>query len=447
MALIYVSSSYQDLKEYRRRAAETIRKIGHVPVGMERDSASERRPLDACLADVRRCQAYLGILGFRYGSSPPGEARSYTELEYEEAGRRQNPCRLMFVARSDVTGIPPQFVDRDPGRVEAFRTLVEAHHSVAHFSTPGGFAEEVEAAVLNELGRGRDVPPLLPWLCDQSEQEEAIRASIASWSPRRPLVLIAHGDTREHHRRFIDRLRQRTLPPLLGLEGKTVVKDHELPWPETRTAQARPSRWFADQLAGLVGHKAGAAPPLEEVLAGLAQSRRTPLLLWSVAVADEWTSDPREVISRFVACWRDCPDFPSERPLVVCLAIEYRPGEATGLMRWLRWRAPMADRLRGLERSLGGAEPQVTRVALPRLGQDAVNRQHVMNWIANEVKRLGDSYAFDEDILLGKIDELFADHERLHGTHLIPMKALGEGLKRALEASLLTSRKGGGLFA
>jgi hypothetical protein len=67
MALIYASSSYQDLKEYRRRAAETIRSVGHVPVGIEHDGASQRRPLDECLADVRRCHAYVGIVGFRYG--------------------------------------------------------------------------------------------------------------------------------------------------------------------------------------------------------------------------------------------------------------------------------------------------------------------------------------------------------------------------------------------
>src|SRR5262245_8549316 len=107
MARIYISSYYQDLRPYRRRVAETVRRLGHAPVGMEADGADERPPLEVCLDDVRSCQAYVGIIGFRYGTCPPGETKSYTELEYEQAGRVETPRRLIFIANPDATEYLP----------------------------------------------------------------------------------------------------------------------------------------------------------------------------------------------------------------------------------------------------------------------------------------------------------------------------------------------------
>ena len=92
MARIYISSTFQDLQEERLAAAQAIRRLRHEALAMEDYVAEEQVPLDKCLADIRGCQAFIGIYAFRYGYVPEGYDKSITHLEYEEAGQRSLAC-------------------------------------------------------------------------------------------------------------------------------------------------------------------------------------------------------------------------------------------------------------------------------------------------------------------------------------------------------------------
>ena len=52
MATIYLSSTYEDLKEHRRVVFEALRKAGHHVIAMEDYVATDQRPAEQCLADV-----------------------------------------------------------------------------------------------------------------------------------------------------------------------------------------------------------------------------------------------------------------------------------------------------------------------------------------------------------------------------------------------------------
>jgi Domain of unknown function (DUF4062) len=76
---VYISATVQDVAEYRLAVARTLRRMGHVVEGMEEYVAEARRPIERCLVDVAACDAYLGIIAWRYGyvpkqalSCPPG---------------------------------------------------------------------------------------------------------------------------------------------------------------------------------------------------------------------------------------------------------------------------------------------------------------------------------------------------------------------------------------
>lgn len=71
MATIYLSSTYEDLKEYRRTVYEALRKACHQVTAMEDYVAADQRPVDKCLKDVERADIYLGLFAFRYGYAPP----------------------------------------------------------------------------------------------------------------------------------------------------------------------------------------------------------------------------------------------------------------------------------------------------------------------------------------------------------------------------------------
>lgn len=87
-----LSSTFTDLETARAAVTKTLRRAGHEVVEMEEYIAADERPLDKCLAGVASCDVYVGIIAWRYGYVPPGQANSITELEFREARRLAPPC-------------------------------------------------------------------------------------------------------------------------------------------------------------------------------------------------------------------------------------------------------------------------------------------------------------------------------------------------------------------
>src|SRR6266851_16727 len=79
---VFVSSTFEDLKDERKKAVEVIFERGHIPIDLARFSAANKSDLEVIKSVMAECQVYIVILGHRYGEIPPGEEVSYTELEY-----------------------------------------------------------------------------------------------------------------------------------------------------------------------------------------------------------------------------------------------------------------------------------------------------------------------------------------------------------------------------
>jgi hypothetical protein len=159
-ATIYLSSTYEDLKDYRGAVFETLRKAGHHVIGMEDYVATDQRPIDECLLDVEKADLYVGLFAFRYGYVPPPHHKnpdglSITELEFRHAEALKKPC-LTFIAKRDV-GIPLDLVDAytghgDTGRqIERLRQYLLTEKLASEFSHPHKLAALVLAAVTKHL--------------------------------------------------------------------------------------------------------------------------------------------------------------------------------------------------------------------------------------------------------------------------------------------------------
>jgi uncharacterized protein DUF4062/iSTAND domain-containing protein len=437
---IYISSPYRDLIPFRRRAAEEIRRLGHIPVGMEADGASERPPLERCLEDVASCQGYVGIIGFRYGSCPPGMAKSYTELEYEKAGQQETPHRLIFVANKDAQPYEPRYVENDDPRLKGFKARV-SKHSIGSFSSLKDLADGVETAVRQTFGFGKEIPDLLPYLCDRRDQEQALEAALPARPERRPVLLILHGDQEEAHFRFIDRLRWVTIP---NLTGDRTVFDCPLRWPETRADFARLSDWFTRELARTVLEwRSGPVPTLDEIFARLAKLKN-PVLLSSVTDHEAWTTNEEETLLAFMRLWEQCPDLPAHQPLIACLAIKYSLAvPPAGWRVWRRWTGSNpAAVFEGLTLR---STPRLTVVQPPRLGHQSVSRQDVDNWMAVQVRPRARELGLDLDALEGFIGGIFKEAQQARGSSFIAMTPLADGLKKALQ--VCSTQRHQGLFA
>ncbi|MBX7267611.1 HEAT repeat domain-containing protein [Micromonospora sp. Llam7] len=151
---VYISATQKDLLEYRAAVHAAARRLEIEDVAMEAYGADVRPPLERCLADVRRCDLYVGVFAWRYGYRPPGQESSITELEYREALAAGKPCLIFLLA--DDTPWPVDMVDRngDWQQVVALRQELKERHLCAFFSSVDDLAAKVTAA-LADVRSGR----------------------------------------------------------------------------------------------------------------------------------------------------------------------------------------------------------------------------------------------------------------------------------------------------
>lgn len=142
---IFVSSTFEDLKEYRNVVRAAVIRAGAMPVLVE-DQPASGRPVKESVNDlVGQSDAVLLLVGHRYGAVDSKTGRSWIEDEYEAARRRNKPL-LVFLAAEDAPW-PPRFVDSDRRRIDEFRQRLASDLVVHFFSGPG----DLEAGVIQAL--------------------------------------------------------------------------------------------------------------------------------------------------------------------------------------------------------------------------------------------------------------------------------------------------------
>lgn len=153
---VYISSTYQDLVEYRAAVDRTLRRMGHDVIGMEQYVAEGSKPVDRCIADVKKCDVYVVIVAWRYGYVPGStttlpDKKSITQIELETAKDNEKPV-LAFLLDPQAPW-PPNHVDAMGGSqgagedISRFRDFLGTEYMAGIFRTPDDLASQVAAAI------------------------------------------------------------------------------------------------------------------------------------------------------------------------------------------------------------------------------------------------------------------------------------------------------------
>jgi hypothetical protein len=121
---VFVSSTFSDLEDERKKVSDTLAKAGFIPAGMELFPATSLQQLEFIKKVIDRCDYYVVVVGARYGSLD-GD-KSFTEKEYEYALSKKIPI-LAFICKAPGK-IAAEKTDTDPdqiARLEAFRTRLK----------------------------------------------------------------------------------------------------------------------------------------------------------------------------------------------------------------------------------------------------------------------------------------------------------------------------------
>lgn len=109
---VFISSTYTDLLEERKKIQEILLMADCIPAGMEAFVATNDEQFNVIKKVIDLCDYYVLIVGGRYGSVNESTGLSYTEMEYDYAVSKNIPV-LVFCLDEDVD-LPPEKVETDP---------------------------------------------------------------------------------------------------------------------------------------------------------------------------------------------------------------------------------------------------------------------------------------------------------------------------------------------
>jgi Domain of unknown function (DUF4062) len=142
---VFISSTYKDLRDYRRQVWDALKQFDVTVRGMEQFGARTAAPLDTCLAEVEQCDVYVGIIAYRLGSIDPETRKPFTVLEYEKAVEQKKEI-LVYIADDEAASFPQSVVDEDTRtrkRLMAFKRTLRERHTVDTFSTPDDLVDKL----------------------------------------------------------------------------------------------------------------------------------------------------------------------------------------------------------------------------------------------------------------------------------------------------------------
>lgn len=125
---VFVSSTFEDLQEERKKVMEALLQMNCFPVGMEYFNASDESQWDVIKSLIDECDYYVLIVAGRYGSIEESTGKSYTQKEYEYALSINIPT-IAFLYKDD-SSLPRAKTEIDPmicSKLELFKNDVKKH--------------------------------------------------------------------------------------------------------------------------------------------------------------------------------------------------------------------------------------------------------------------------------------------------------------------------------
>ncbi len=171
---VFISSTFTDLQEERRKVQDIVLKMNHFPVGMELFSAASEDQWSIIQKTINSSDYYVLIVGYRYGSETD-EGISYTQKEYEYAKKSDLPI-LAFLKQD---GIPSTPDERESSRgkqkkLQKFIDDVKTGRLVEWWSNE----EELGQKVMNSLYKEFDMSPRPGWVRANSVEIEEIQLEL-----------------------------------------------------------------------------------------------------------------------------------------------------------------------------------------------------------------------------------------------------------------------------
>jgi hypothetical protein len=201
---VFVSSTYEDLREERAEVQKALLKLHCMPIGMELFGSADEETWDFIKRQIDGCDYYVVVIADKYGSTDE-EGVSYTEKEYDYARELKKPV-LSFVHgnRKSIRRDQTEDDSIKRSKLEAFIEKVR-RSPVSFFTSPYDLATQVTVSFVNLRDRRpatgfirADQAPDLKKYADLLEENARLREEIAktregrNWERLQALAQVLH---------------------------------------------------------------------------------------------------------------------------------------------------------------------------------------------------------------------------------------------------------------
>jgi Holliday junction DNA helicase RuvB subunit len=148
---VFVSSTFEDLKEERRHVLQALLETKCIPTGMELFPASSEDRWDLIKRVIDDCDYYLVIVAGRYGSRGL-EGTSFTEMEFDYAAASGKSIIAFYHSNpDDLIGSKLEKNDEGRQKLTAFTRKIKKSRMCKPWRTPEGLASAIKSAILYSI--------------------------------------------------------------------------------------------------------------------------------------------------------------------------------------------------------------------------------------------------------------------------------------------------------
>ena len=152
---VFISSTYNDLKEQRDKVRDAILSMYHFPVGMELFGAADEEQWEIIKETIDTSDYYVLLVGQRYGtviSEGEDKGISYTEKEFRYAKEKRIPILAFMI--DDSVPVPPGNVETEHIKeFQKFKESVKRGRTVEWWKNPDDLAQKVTASLYKQISR------------------------------------------------------------------------------------------------------------------------------------------------------------------------------------------------------------------------------------------------------------------------------------------------------
>ena len=148
---VFVSSTFEDLKDERHQVIQALLELDCIPAGMELFSASDLDQWSLITSVIDDCDYYVVIIGGRYGSTTP-EGISFTEKEFDYAVSVGKP--ILAFLHKDPNEIPAGKTEMNQtaqSRLTKFREKAETGRVCKYWSSADDLGGQVSRALIKAI--------------------------------------------------------------------------------------------------------------------------------------------------------------------------------------------------------------------------------------------------------------------------------------------------------